>query len=85
VAVFFKVDGDRMHLYDVVGRAVPPFSDLHPYLAEHPHREVRFHFVPDKMGVEATARWSPEDNNTHVLPPFRLPEPFGLIPYVAHA
>jgi len=85
VAVFFKVDDGCLTLYDVVGRDIPPFSELHPYLAGHAHHEVRFHFVPDRMEIEPTGQWSPEGNNTHVLPPFRLPGPDGIVPHVAHA
>jgi GNAT superfamily N-acetyltransferase len=85
VVVFFKVDRERLILFDVVGRHVPSFSELHPYLAQQPHSEVWFEFMPDKMGVEATGWRTPEGNNTHIHLPFRLPQQNCIIPYVAHA
>lgn len=85
VVAFFKIDGKRLTLFDVVGRSVPPFSELHPYLAQQPHDEVWFEFMPDKMGIDATGWRTPKGNNTHIYPPFRLPGPSCVIPYVAHA
>jgi hypothetical protein len=85
VVVFFKVDGQRLTLFDVVGRHVPSFSELHSYLARQPHREVWLEFTPDKMGIKASGWRTPEGNNTHIHPPFRLPQPNCIIPYVAHA
>jgi len=86
VAVFFKIDRDRLTLFDVVGRNVPPFAELHPYLAGQPHREVEFRFLTDKMGLEPTGRRLLADCNAHVLPPLRLPEePDTLFPYSCQA
>jgi hypothetical protein len=84
-AVFFEVSDGVLTLFDVVGRRVPSFAELQPYLNGTPHDEVRFFFMPDKMGVEPT-RWTLlEDSNLQVLPPLQLPEPKGLFPYVSRA
>ncbi len=85
VVVFFKVDDERLILFDVVGRDIPPFSELHPYLTKQPHREVWFEFMPDKMGIDATGWRTPEGNNTHIHSPFRMPGSDCVFPYVAHA
>jgi GNAT superfamily N-acetyltransferase len=84
-AVFFEVDGGVLTVYDIVGRKVPPFAELHPFVSGVPHHEVRFRYMPDKMGVDPT-RWTPlEDSGLQVLPPLRLPEPQCLFPHVSRA
>ena len=70
---------------DVVGKQVPSFTDLHPYISELPHQEVRFHFMPDKMNVEPDGKTTLEHSNAHVYPPLRLPGPDLLFPYSSHA
>jgi GNAT superfamily N-acetyltransferase len=85
VVVFFRVDGLRLTLFDVVGPEVPPLSELHPYLAVWRHDEIEFRFVPDLMGVTATRRVPIEGNHTHVAPGFRRPAGDWQFPHTAHA
>jgi len=85
VAVFFRTEAGRLTLFDVVGKEVPSFADLHPFISELPHHEVRFHFMPDKMNVEPDGRVTLEDSNAHLYPPLRLPGPDVLFPYSSHA
>jgi GNAT superfamily N-acetyltransferase len=85
VVVFFKTDRERLILFDIVGRHVPHFSELHPYIVQQPHRAVWFQFMPDKMGIAATGRRTVEGDNAHIHPSLHLPEPDCLFPYVAHA
>jgi GNAT superfamily N-acetyltransferase len=84
-AVFFAVDSGTLTLFDVVSRKVPSFAELHPYISGTPHDEVRFFFMPDKMGVEPTRRMSLDDSNLQVLRNLRLPRPERLLPYVSRA
>jgi GNAT superfamily N-acetyltransferase len=85
VVVLFKTEGERLDLLDVVGRRVPSFAELHPYLARNDQREVRFHFVTDKLEITPTGRWSPSGNNAHIRGPFVLPGPERIFPATAHA
>jgi GNAT superfamily N-acetyltransferase len=85
VAVFFRVDDRRLTLFDVVGREVPSFAELHPYISELPHDEVRFHFMPDKLDVVPSSKTPLKNSNAQVYPPLRLPGPDCLFPYSAHA
>ncbi len=82
-AVFFEVDSGVLTVFDVVGRRIPSFAELHPYISGTPHDEVRFFFMPDKMGVDPTGRRLLEGSNLHVLPPLRLPGSEPLFPYVS--
>lgn len=85
VVIFFEVDDERLTLFDVVGRRVPSFAELHPYVSGQRHSEVLFSFMPDKMGVDATGQTTLEDSGAHVYPPLRLPDPTRLFPYVSRA
>jgi GNAT superfamily N-acetyltransferase len=85
VVVFFRTEGEVMTLIDVVGKQVPPFHDLHPYLAGETHGEVRFGFIPDKMKVDGPGRFALLRNNMHVLSPFRWPADAHMVPHTAHA
>ncbi len=84
VVVFCKTAGGRLELFDVVGPRVPTFAELHGYLGSEPHREVRFHFMPDKMGVEPTGSWTPVGNNAHTRAPLELSGPGWFFPFSAH-
>jgi GNAT superfamily N-acetyltransferase len=85
VALFSRTTGDVTTLIDVVGKEVPPLSDLQPYLPAAARGEVRFGFVPDKMKVDATARPAPPGDNPHVLPPFQWPAAEFRVPHTARA
>lgn len=89
VVVFFKVDGPRLKVHDVVGRRVPAFEELHPFLAAAtpapPPGEIWFHFMTDKIGVEGATPRALEGNNTHVLPGFPLAGERLVFPFTAHA
>jgi GNAT superfamily N-acetyltransferase len=84
-AVFFEVADGVLTLFDVVGRSVPSFAELHPYIAGTRHHEVRFFFMPDRLGVEPISWTVLEDNHLHVLPPLPLPGPRRLFPFVSRA
>ncbi len=85
VVVFFRIQEGRLDLFDVVGRRVPSFAELHPYLAGDDHREARFHFMTDKLKVMPSGRWSPIGNNAHIYGPLRLPGPEAFFPSTARA
>jgi GNAT superfamily N-acetyltransferase len=85
VLLAFRVNGAELTLYDVVGREVPPFAALHPYLATRPHRAVAFHFVPDRMDITPTGARPVPGDNAHIDARLRLPGPGCAFPFVAHA
>lgn len=85
VVLAFRVKDGTLTLFDVMGRAVPPFAALHPYLAAQPHTEVAFHFVPDRMDVTPTGARPLLGDNAHLDPRLRLPVDRCIFPFVAHA
>jgi len=85
VVVFASSDGQRLTLYDVVGAYVPPFAELHPYLAGMVHEEVEFLFTVDRMGIEPSSTRRLDASFMHVMAPFGLPRGGANVPYTSHA
>lgn len=85
LVVFFRVDGERLLLFDLIGPCIPTFETLHSYLGQQPLREVWFHFLPDKLGVDVSRYEDTTENLAHVLPPFEPSSSRVLFPYTCHA
>ena len=85
VVIVFRVERERLTVFDILGHEVPPFSELHPYLALEPHREVSFQFMTDKMGLRDEVRIPLVENNAHIDSTLRLPGTDFIFPYTAHA
>jgi GNAT superfamily N-acetyltransferase len=83
LVVFRRLEGRRLILFDLVGRTLPPFDELHPWLVDQPHDEILFRFEPDLLVVEADERCALPDHNTHVRGALAWPP--GVIPWTAHA
>lgn len=54
-------------------------------LPAEPHREVRFAFVPDRLGVRVDETVALEDDHAHVWPGLTLPGGDPCFPHTAHA
>lgn len=85
VVVFASWSGGLLTVHDIVGRDVPPFADLHPFLAREPHEEVEFLFPTDRLNIAPTGARTLESNFTHVMAPFDLPGPGVPLPSTCHA
>lgn len=85
VVVFVTRDGERLTVHDVVGRTVPPFAELHPFLAGIPHDEVEFLFPTDRLDIDPTGTRRLDANLTHVMAPFDLPGTGAALPATCHA
>ena len=85
VVVFREVADGRLTLADVIGPRMPSFDELHPYLTDQPHREVRFGFVPDRMEVGGGEVVEVADNLAHVWPGTPLPAGPFVFPHTSHA
>jgi len=85
VVVLCGSDGERLTLYDVVGRRTPSFEELRPYLAGFPHSSVAFYFPTDRMRITPTSTVQLGENLAHVRAPFALPGGTAVFPYTAAA
>ncbi len=85
VVAFCKRDATRLTIYDIVGRALPPWSTLYPFLADEADTEVAFEFWPERLGIPDEIRLRElTANNLHVKGEFDASQPL-LFPFTAHA
>jgi hypothetical protein len=85
VVVFRELADGRLTLADVIGPRMPSFDELHPYLTDQPHHEIRFGFVPDRMEVGGGETVELADNLCHAWPGAVLPDREFAFPDPAHA
>jgi len=81
--VFCRSQEGRLSLFDLIGRRIPPFEELYPYLAERGDTLVEFHFFTDKLGLEKTTVRPLRGNHPFVKDPFPLSRP--VFPYTSRA
>lgn len=85
LVLFERKDG-VLTIFDVVGRAVPDFGQLYPYICDDSDTAVEFEFMPDKMNMGTPPKLIPaESNGTHLMGEFPLENQEFLFPLTAHA
>ncbi len=73
-------------IFDIVGRRVPAFSEIYPYISSDEDRLVEFMFMTDKLALGEGGTYEPvEANGTHLMGAFPLDEANFIFPYTAHA
>jgi ribosomal protein S18 acetylase RimI-like enzyme len=83
--VLFKREDGVVTVYDIVGKQMPGFSDLYPYIRSDSDWRVEFEFMPDKLNL-TDVQYSPfADNGTHLLGTFPLEFDTFFFPLTAHA
>jgi GNAT superfamily N-acetyltransferase len=83
--VAFGVHDGVLTLYDVIAREMPTLAAIHPYLAGEPHREIVFHFMPDRLDVTPTGFRPLPGNNAHRDERLKLPAGASVFPFTAQA
>ena len=81
--VFYKRENKVLNIYDIVGKQIPAFDELYPYLAEPDDRVIEFHFSTDKLGLENTGTRQLVGNNPYVRGKFPIERP--VFPYTSRA
>ncbi len=70
--VFFKREGGRLTLFDIVGEKVPLLEELYPYIAGDEDKTIEFHFHTDKLGISKVETRPLVGNNPFVRGAFPL-------------
>jgi hypothetical protein len=83
--VAFGVREGVLTLYDVIAREMPTLAAIHPYLVGEPHREIVFHFMPDRLDVAPTGSRPLPANNAHRDGRLQLPAGASVFPFTAQA
>ena len=73
-------------VFDIVGKKLPPFSEVYSYIGSAEDTAVEFMFMPDKLGLQESEQVLLEiDNGTHLLGDFPFEGSKFILPYTAHA
>lgn len=81
--VCFERSNGLVQLYDIVGKQMPPFMELYPYIADIDDTTIEFHFHTDKLGLTTTQLKPISGNNPFVQKPFPFKAP--VFPFTARA
>jgi GNAT superfamily N-acetyltransferase len=81
--ILCKRESDRLHIYDIVGEQVPPWSELYPYLSSDQDKTIQFHFFTDKLGLNGARSVQLQGNHPFVKGRFPVPDP--VFPYTSRA
>lgn len=85
VLVLFRRNGSALTLFDIVGRNMPEFSALYPYIAGPDDLSVEFLFMTDKLNLDEAKFVKTDGNRMHLYGEFPLEETEIIFPYTGHA
>jgi GNAT superfamily N-acetyltransferase len=83
--VLSKRDNRLVTIYDIVGKNIPSFSELYPFISDVDDTTVEFLFMIDKMNLDSYEAIKILDNGTHLLGDFPLDNAPFIFPFTAHA
>ncbi len=72
-----------LKIYDIVGRQIPRFDELYPYLANEADRVVEFHFFADKLSLKHRSTKRLKGNNPFVRAGFQVEN--HVFPYTSRS
>lgn len=85
VLVIYRRDNGLMTVFDIVGRTMPTFAEIYPYVCDKTDRAVEFLFMVDKLDLASFDLVRIDGNGTHVLSGFPLEGTEFTFPFTAHA
>jgi len=93
--IYYVSDLDLLVLYerreevvtvsDIVGKNIPAFTDIYPYIASENDRAVEFLFMPDRLKLHHPDWVKVTENGTHLSGDFPLETGKFIFPLTAHA
>lgn len=86
ILVLFKRDGGLLTIHDIVGRQVPPFSEIYPYIGSEKDEKIEFLFMTDRLELTGPVESRVEEKNgTHYFGDFPLKGKEFIFPFTGHA
>ncbi len=85
VLVLCKREQGVLTIFDIVGREIPTFAELYPFIAGESDESVRFEFMVDKLGLADPVQTRASDSGLHLMGEFPLQDKKFLFPCTAHA
>ncbi len=83
--VVYKRADNQVTIYDIVGRNVPTFDELYPFIQDQNDKTAKFLFMTDKMNVVEPEYIETTDNGTHLCGDFPLENEKFTFPITAQA
>lgn len=84
--ILYKREKGVLTLLDIVGKRMPSFGELYPYISDRSDTTAEFLFMPDKMGLDMNKSTAIElDNGTHVMGDFPFEGRQFIFPFTCHA
>ncbi len=72
-------------VFDIVGKCIPPFSAILPYICNENASAVEFLFMTDKLNLRDYEAVAVSDNGAHIMGDFPLEGSRFIIPFTAQA
>ena len=71
--LIFERKENKLIIYDIIGKEIPKFSDIFPYISNNENTIIEFQFMPDKLGSMNFKTREFTDNQLHIyeLSPFK--------------
>ena len=85
VLVPFKREKGLLTIFDIVGRKLPTFIEVYPYIRSESDKTIEFLFMVDKMNLSGSVRIETRDTGLHLLGDFPLQGTQFIFPCTAHA
>ncbi len=73
--VWFKRRNGCLYIHDIIGRKIPTFRELYPYMTDARDIRVEFHFHTDKLGIKNIKSKPKENSGGFVKGPFPFQKP----------
>ena len=83
--IIYERKGDLLVVSDIVGRDVPPFSDIYPYIAAESDRAVEFLFMPDRLSLKSIDWIKTTESGLHLLGDCPVEGRPFIFPLTSHA
>ncbi len=86
VLVLYERKNEKLIIYDIVGKRIPQFSEIYPYISDKSDQVARFQFMTDKMNLDGGEynKLIPA-NGTHLMGNFPLENQKFILPITCHA
>jgi GNAT superfamily N-acetyltransferase len=86
ILILYKRENGVMTIFDIVGKQMPSFGELYPYISDVSDTKVEFLFMTDKMDLDMDESVVIElDNGTHVMGDFPFEGQQFIFPHTCHA
>ncbi|MGH1364202.1 MAG: GNAT family N-acetyltransferase [Calditrichia bacterium] len=82
VFVIYKIEGQFLKLFDIVGKVIPTIEKLYPYIATEAVQKIKYYFTPDKLSSGYMAVVNKEDY-LFTRGNFELPKGVFTVPMLA--